>query len=778
VQEVHTGFFRPQRKHILVSKLDHMGDLVLAIPAVMKLRARYPYARIDALVGSWNVDAVRLLGVFDRVHVFDFFAKESSKVATERAAALAVLTSAMEKYDLAIDLRRQRDTRFILLKVPARVYAGYASGDESVDARMDVCLPAVPDEPFVTTKLNRVSIARQMLNLIDALPADVNDYIRLPELGLHPPQRHGRIAVFPKAGNDVKEWGDHNFMALISLLVAAPEVSAITVYTLNANDSGPYRSLVNPKVRILSGLSYGELLNSLSSHLVCVANNSFGAHIASYLGLRVVGVYAGHETVAEWAPVFGDVSVIHTPVECSPCHISHREQCQYDLKCLVGISPEYVCTVARRMLVDDGVMRDLLSALASKAAELSESELLRLADCVARTFPLMNGVRQLFVDISELVQRDAKSGIQRVVRSILKKWLNHPLAGYQLEPVYATVDRGYRYARRFTQGFLGCPDDTLQDETIDYAPGDIFFGLDLQPQVQVAQREFYQVLRRQGVQVRFVVYDLLCVLMPQHFPDGADAAFANWIDVVGESDGAVCISQSVANELSEWVKHRGHARQSIFVIDWFHLGADIGNSHPTMGIPEDAETPLSQLCIRPSFLMVGTLEPRKGHAQVLDAFEHLWCSGQDINLVIVGKQGWMVEELVSRLRKHPELNNRLFLLGGISDEYLEKVYAVSTCLIAASFGEGFGLPLIEAAQHKLPIIVRDIPVFREVAGEHAYYFDGNTPEALAQAIEAWLGLYKSNQYPKSDAMPWLTWKQSAARLMQICINKAISSLRV
>lgn len=771
MREVNVGLFRPQRKRILVSKLDHMGDLVLAIPAVMKLRARYPYARIDALVGSWNVDAVRLLGVFDHVHVFDFFAKESSKVGIERAAALAVLTSAMEKYDLAIDLRRQRDTRFILLKVPARVYAGYASGDESVDARMDVCLPAVPDEPFVTTKLNRVSISRQMLNLIDALPADVNDYVRLPELGLHPPQRHGRIAVFPKAGNDVKEWGDHNFRALISLLDAAPEVSAITVYTLNANDSEPYRSLVNPKVRILSGLSYGELLKSLRSHLVCVANNSFGAHIASYLGLRVVGVYGGHETVAEWAPVFGDVSVIHIPVECSPCHISHREQCQYNLKCLADISPEYVCTVAQRMLGDNGVMRDLLSALAPKAAELSESELLRLADCVARTFPLMNGVRQLFVDISMLVQCDPKTGIQRVVRSILKEWLNHPLAGYQVEPVYATVDRGYRYARRFTQGFLGCPDDALQDEPIDYAPGDIFFGLDLQPQVQVAQRGFFQTLRRQGVRVQFLVHDLLCVRMPQYFTPGSAEGFARWLEVVAEGDGAVCVSRATADDLGKWLEEIAPARSHRFRIGWSHNGADVDNSHPTKGFPLDAKATLDQLNTRPSFLMVGTLEPRKGHAQVLDAFEHLWSSGQDINLVIVGKQGWMVEELVSRLRKHPELKKRLFLLEGISDEYLEKVYAASTCLIAASFGEGFGLPLVEAAQHKLPIIVRDIPVFREVAGGHAYYFDGNTAEALAQAIAAWLGLYKANQHPKSDAMPWLTWKQSAARLVQICINE-------
>jgi len=168
--------------------------------------------------------------------------------------------------------------------------------------------------------------------------------------------------------------------------------------------------------------------------------------------------------------------------------------------------------------------------------------------------------------------------------------------------------------------------------------------------------------------------------------------------------------------------------------------------------------------------MVGTLEPRKGHAQVLEAFEQLWMTGVNVNLVIVGKQGWLVENLVERLRAHPELNKRFFWLEGISDEYLEKVYATSTCLIAASYGEGFGLPLIEAAQYNLPIIAQDIPVFREVAGEHAYYFDTKSPDALAQEIRAWLTLYNSDQHPKSNKIPWLTWRESARQLCNVVLN--------
>lgn len=164
------------------------------------------------------------------------------------------------------------------------------------------------------------------------------------------------------------------------------------------------------------------------------------------------------------------------------------------------------------------------------------------------------------------------------------------------------------------------------------------------------------------------------------------------------------------------------------------------------------------------------IEPRKGHSQTLAAFEQLWAEDVDINLVIVGKEGWMVEILIDKLRKHPELGKRLFWLEGISDEYLEKIYAASTCLIAASEGEGFGLPLIEAAQHKLPIIARDIPVFREVAGEHAFYFAGTEAEMLSSSIKQWLALNTEGRVSQSDNTPWISWKQSAERLMEIVLN--------
>lgn len=408
---------------------------------------------------------------------------------------------------------------------------------------------------------------------------------------------------------------------------------------------------------------------------------------------------------------------------------------------------------------------DLSIDLVDAGADL----LLETARSIAKNFPPKPRMRQLLVDVSVVVKIDYRAGIQRVVRNVLREWLLNPPKGYRVEPVYAADMRGYRYARKFSQRFLGINDGLCEDEPIDYAPGDLFFALDFAVHAHIKLRAFFQALRRENVRVKFLVNDLLPVKLPQFFPRGQDVWFKKWLDVVLESDGAICISKAVADELTEWsVKYRRESHRR-FTVSWFHLGADGDQRHPTLGMPPDAEHTLTCLRSRPTFLMVGTVEPHKGHAQVLGAFEELWRSGISVNLVIVGRQGWMVEQLAERLRHHPERGHRLFWLEGISDEYLEKIYAASTCLIAASFGEGFGLPLIEAARHELPIIARDIPVFREVVGKHAHYFNTDDAEALARTIQQWLELYREGRHPRSTHISWLTWKDSVKQLTSVLI---------
>lgn len=401
-----------------------------------------------------------------------------------------------------------------------------------------------------------------------------------------------------------------------------------------------------------------------------------------------------------------------------------------------------------------------------------ENAIMALAAAIAQNLPIKWPANQLMVDVSALVEQDLKTGIQRVARSVLKELLKNPPAGYRVEPVYATMNsHGYLYARRFTLSFLNCPVSSLSDEPIEVNVGDIFLGLDMHPMVVPAQADYLESLRHQGTRIYFVVHDLLPIVMPDAFPSEASFAYIPWLESITRFDGAICVSRTTAEALADWLKENSPKRSRPFEIGWSHNGADIENSVPNCGLPDDAPEVLAHLATRPSFLMVGTIEPRKQHAHTLAAFEQLWAKGIDVNLVIVGKQGWKVETLSEILHHHSERGKRLFWLEGISDEYLEKVYSSSTCLIAASEGEGFGLPLIEAAQHKLPIIARDIPVFREVAGEHAFYFKGKEPSDLANTVLKWLELYESNRHPKSDDMPWLTWKESTRQILNIILNE-------
>ncbi|MCY1274566.1 D-inositol-3-phosphate glycosyltransferase [compost metagenome] len=437
---------------------------------------------------------------------------------------------------------------------------------------------------------------------------------------------------------------------------------------------------------------------------------------------------------------------------------------------------DYTCSIESFYRSKPFASRSLISMLASQLQSSNdESSLIELAKALALNFPRTSPSRTLFLDVSAVARTDLKTGIQRVVRALTLGLIESPPEGYRIEPVYLVEENGewfYRYARDYTLNLLGVKRRWIRDERMEAKPGDTLLGLDLAGVYVILADKcgVYRDLRNRGINVAFVVYDLLPVHFEKFFPSGVKEGHSNWLEVVANADSAICISKAVADEMVAWVTKHVPERRLVLDIKSFHLGADLDTSSPSTGLPEDAPEVLQQLSNSPSFLMVGTVEPRKAHEQTLDAFDRLWSQGSNLNLVVVGKEGWMVDALAARFRKHPELGKRLHWLEGISDEYLKRVYAISSCLLATSEGEGFGLPLIEAAQQGLPIIARDIPVFREVAGEHAFYFKGSAAEDLSNAISAWIDLYKRDSHPKSTEMPWLTWKQSTEQLKAALLN--------
>jgi glycosyltransferase involved in cell wall biosynthesis len=412
--------------------------------------------------------------------------------------------------------------------------------------------------------------------------------------------------------------------------------------------------------------------------------------------------------------------------------------------------------------------KSLIKKIAGLTSSFTDMDLMGVASSIAKN---QGGgdIKQLLVDVSELVMvPDRCTGIQRVVRKVLTELLQSPPEGYRVEPVYARIVEGYRYAGRFKCDLLGLEYNDVLDVPVESKKGDIFLGLDL-VHPKVLKKEFYQDLRLHGAKVFFVVYDLLPILLRNYSEDVIAEQFTEWMETVADCDGAICISESVAIDVSNWLKINRQEIVDDFKISWFHLGADIESTQSSESVGTAGHLIVEIIRKQPSFLMVGTVEPRKQQEQALEAFEQLWAKGLDCILVILGAEGWKSDVLVERLRNHSESGKRLFWIEGASDKYLEEIYAASRCLLAASEGEGFGLPLIEAAQYGMPILARDIPVFREVAGSGAYYFTGADGDSLASAIQNWMVLYQKNTHPKSFLIPWLTWEESARHLLA-CIG--------
>jgi glycosyltransferase involved in cell wall biosynthesis len=173
----------------------------------------------------------------------------------------------------------------------------------------------------------------------------------------------------------------------------------------------------------------------------------------------------------------------------------------------------------------------------------------------------------------------------------------------------------------------------------------------------------------------------------------------------------------------------------------------------------------------PYFLMVGTIEVRKNHLHVLNVFEKLWSQGINATLCIAGRIGWKVEPWVERLGSHPERNKRLFFINEPSDEELARLYTNAYCLIFASIDEGFGLPVVEAAHYKTPLLLSDIAIFREIAGPHARYFSLDDERFLVQAIidfqrDMSAGLMKED----SSQIKEISWLESAKNILDDIID--------
>lgn len=216
---------------------------------------------------------------------------------------------------------------------------------------------------------------------------------------------------------------------------------------------------------------------------------------------------------------------------------------------------------------------------------------------------------------------------------------------------------------------------------------------------------------RQDVRTVFFVHDLIPISYPEYGRPGEAERHAVRMETMARH-GAQIIANSadVAAHFSGYLAHRALPARPVAVAP---LGVE----------PSFAEGPTHFAPERPTFVVCGTIEPRKNHLLLLNLWRDLAAElgPQTPRLVLVGRRGWEVENVVDMLDRCRAVADHVTEVRGLSTAGLADLLRGATALLMPSFAEGYGIPVVEAAACRLPVIASDIPVHREIGAGFAEF---------------------------------------------------------
>ncbi|MBY6242950.1 glycosyltransferase family 1 protein [Methylosinus sp. Sm6] len=221
--------------------------------------------------------------------------------------------------------------------------------------------------------------------------------------------------------------------------------------------------------------------------------------------------------------------------------------------------------------------------------------------------------------------------------------------------------------------------------------------------------------RRPDVKPVFFVHDLLPLEAPEFFRPAEQGNHLRAMrNIVRLAAGVIVGSEAVARRLRAFAAEEGRADLPLC-----RAGLPVAPAFAN-GPPADP-----RLAGRDYFVCCGTIEPRKNHMTLLavwrDLAEHLGPATP--KLALVGKRGWHNENVLDLLERSAALRPHVIEASGLSTPALRSLLAGARAALAPSFGEGFGLPVAEAAACGAPIIASDIETFREIAAGALDYVD-------------------------------------------------------
>jgi ADP-heptose:LPS heptosyltransferase/GT2 family glycosyltransferase len=358
-------------KRILAVKVDHIGDFIAAFPAFRRLKQHFPHAELCVLAAKASLSLAALEPAVDRVIEFNFFhARSESGRLTPSAEEYASLrdTLAPMRFDIAVDLRRQPDTRPILQESGARWLAGF--DQDYALGWLDIALEFEGD---VARNFKRSHVSDSLVHLVDtvatACEADrrvVQRPMPIAEARLLLAQMPAVEAIWPAlsarpvvcvhtgAGAVNKQWPAASFAGLIDLLVGLEDLNVLII---GGPDEAAFADEVLGQLRrtehVYSLVGKTGLRDLPAALLACdlyVGNDSGPKHMAAALGVPTIGIHSGSVDAGEWGPMGPFTLTMRREMTCGPCYIAFAADCPRALACLHGINVGDVYRACRRML--------------------------------------------------------------------------------------------------------------------------------------------------------------------------------------------------------------------------------------------------------------------------------------------------------------------------------------------------------------------------------------------------------------------------------------------
>ncbi|MEX3693375.1 glycosyltransferase family 4 protein [Paraburkholderia sp. BR14263] len=235
---------------------------------------------------------------------------------------------------------------------------------------------------------------------------------------------------------------------------------------------------------------------------------------------------------------------------------------------------------------------------------------------------------------------------------------------------------------------------------------------------------YFRSLRAQGVHVACMIHDLIPLSHPEFCRPGTAQQHDRRMRIALASASAIIAnSQATLDAVNAYARREGLSLPRTVVAQLAPGTTQVQSPAP--------------LVAGPYFVMVGTIEPRKNHWFILQLWRRLVAQfgAAAPRLVLVGRQGWKYENVISMLDECAELQHAVVFEPDCPDARLAAWLTHARALVFPSFAEGFGMPVAEALAAGVPVIASDLPVFREYAGDVPDYVDPlDGPAWLAKLI--------------------------------------------